>query len=158
MSAAPAALPDCRCGHSQIQHESLAPQCSAPRCECLRYQPAGRVLDIRSTVPPAQQTIEQTLAAAARSPFKRTTALAKRIAAEIEDLRDRLAGEARSAQTLAEIARLEKQLAAAKARLKGAQSTGQPAAGTVDCPDCGRTFTGAHGLAVHQARTHRDTA
>lgn len=117
MTASPTEHPDCRCGHSHKQHAALAPQCSATRCECLRYQ------------------------------------------REIRDLRDRLTSEDHTAKALAEIAELEKQLAAAKARIKTMRRDaglpgGERSAGAGACPDCGEHFDTAQRLGVHRRWKH----
>jgi hypothetical protein len=186
MTASPIEHPDCRCGHSHEQHAALSPQCSAARCECLRYQPAQHVVPAVSAPigvqlvhaapakPPTPTssgpTIDQILAAGRRSQFKRTVALAEKIAAELRDLRgrlveeraiaeaDRAQAEAR-AKALAEIAELEKKLAAAKAKLKDTRHAaglpgGERTAGAGACPDCGELFDTAQRLGVHRRWKH----
>lgn len=171
MTASPIEQPACRCGHSHQQHAALAPQCSATRCECLRYQPAQTIAPAatapagitlaRTAVPHkpvADLTTEQLLAAGTRSTVKRT-ALAYKITSEIRDLRDRLTSEDQTAKALAEIAQLEKQLAAAKARIKTIRHDaglpgGERTTGQLDCPECGEHFDTAQRLGVHRRWKH----
>jgi DNA repair exonuclease SbcCD ATPase subunit len=176
MTTAPTDMPTCLCGHSHAEHEPLAPQCSAARCECIRYRPNRTPPRVLTVAPaPIREvaktiTIEHLLTIGRRSDHKRIAALAEKITAELEDLRRRVADQAAAqeaeraahaerAKVLTEIAALEAKLTAAKARLKkrGARPAldppgtepGQPG---VQCPVCGRTFKtlGRH------AATHRE--
>lgn len=124
----------CRCSHSRQAHEiaGLAPQCTQPKCECLRYrgpvavpptgipaQPAtmasgspSRPLTITTatTVPTPGPTAEQLIAAGKRSSLKRVAALAEKIEAELGALADRLREERQA--TEAKRKRAEEQEAA----------------------------------------------
>jgi hypothetical protein len=168
--------PDCRCGHDKEAHESLAPQCSAPRCECLRYLPAHHtpvnVTAVAPTHTPAAtvSSVDALLAAGRTSQLKRTVAFTEKITLLLHELGDRLDREHAAAQAkaqadqarahaLAEIARLEKQLAAAKAKLKTARHLaglpgGERQAGDRACPDCTATFETAQRLGVHRRWHH----
>jgi hypothetical protein len=175
MTASPIEHPACRCGHSHEQHAALSPQCSATRCECLRYRPDTPAVMIAPTVtapvgitvvpvnapakPPTGTTVEQLLDAGKKSKRKRTAALAHKITGEIRDLSDRLAEEDQTAKALAEIAQLEKQLAAAKARIKTIRHDvglpgGERTAGAGACPECGEVFDTAQRLGVHRRWKH----
>ncbi|HEY7010125.1 MAG TPA: hypothetical protein VH395_14350 [Jatrophihabitantaceae bacterium] len=176
MTTAPADMPTCLCGHSHAEHEPLAPQCSAARCECIRYRPNRTPPRVLTVAPaPIREvakaiSVEDLLSIGRSSDHKRIAALAEKITAELEDLRARVADQAAAdearrvaqaerARALTEIAALEAKLTAAKARLKqrGARPAldppdseqGRPG---VQCPVCGRTFKtlGRH------AATHRD--
>ncbi|HEY7007309.1 MAG TPA: hypothetical protein VH395_00125 [Jatrophihabitantaceae bacterium] len=181
MTTAPTDMPTCLCGHSHAEHETLAPQCAAARCECLRYRPnhaTPRVLAVApapaDTTPVREHaqaiTVEDLLSIGRASGHKRIAALAEKITAQVEDLRARVADQAAAqeaeraaqaerARVLAEIAKLEKQLTAAKARLKkrGARPAldppgTEPGRPGIECPVCGRTFKT---LGRHAA-THRE--
>ncbi len=136
----------CRCSHGKDWHErdGLAPQCTHTGCTCLAYRPnvparpdlQATTTPIRPAEPttPAVQgqrgpTIDQVLAAGKRSEFKRTVALAERIAVLVHDLRGRLTDERQAAEAKRqqdavaeaakiEIAELEARLKAARAKLK----------------------------------------
>jgi DNA repair exonuclease SbcCD ATPase subunit len=176
MTTAPADMPTCLCGHSHAEHEPLAPQCSAARCECIRYRPNRTPPRVLTVAPaPIREvattiTIEDLLTIGRRSDHKRIAALAEKITAELEDLRRRVAdaaaaedakraADAQRAKALAEIAELEAKLAAAKARLKPGKPTTAESSFTerpghpgIECPVCGRTFKTLN----RHAATHRD--
>jgi hypothetical protein len=116
-------------------------------------------------------TIEQILAAAKRSEFKRTIALAEKIAEQVADLRGRLndereAGEearkeaAVREQARKQIAELERQLAAARAALRGGPvspgATRSISGESVPCTEvgCARVFSRPQGLSRHLRETH----
>lgn len=178
---------DCRCSHTHGQHAGdLAPQCHAPACNCLQYRPntgtAAASPRIETThgvsarpTPPALKAIVQAvddappapaepvgsvdelLAKAKESDLKPIVRLAERIEALADDLRERVADEAASDAVKAHIAKLTKQLADAKAKLRkvGAGKT-KPAAtpGKHACPDCPETFGTPQGLGAHRAGKH----
>jgi septal ring factor EnvC (AmiA/AmiB activator) len=178
MTTAPDDMPACLCGHSHAEHESLAPQCSAARCECIRYRPnrtTPRVLTIATAATTDELakkiSTDDLLTIGRRSDHKRIAALAEKITGELADLRNRVAdaaaaedakraADAQRVKALAEIADLETKLAAAKARLKPpkppaaaerpfTEQLGRPG---LQCPVCGRTFKTLN----RHAATHRD--
>lgn len=60
----------CRCGHEKAEHDGeLAPQCHAPRCECLRYVPCTAKQDLRPRPRPAARVVD--LPVPARPPAPR---------------------------------------------------------------------------------------
>ena len=180
MTAASAGYPDCQCGHGHAEHQPLAPQCTHRQCTCLNYratQPATPLAPLHSLQPraaaaaaTAEPTIDAVLAAGKRSPFKRTVALSDKIARELDDLRGRLGDERQAAEqrrradaarakALTEIAQLETQLAAAKAKLKQTRHEaglpgGERRAGQRQCPDCDQSFETAQRLGVHRRWNH----
>jgi hypothetical protein len=98
-------------------------------------------------------------AAAKRSSSKSVVALGAKVEADLAKLLELLRGEresaeaarlreARAAETKAEIARLEAQLAAAKAKL-----VGRPAV-ACSVTDCDRSFESSQAMAMHRRRTH----
>jgi hypothetical protein len=182
MTAAAASYPNCQCGHGHAEHQTLAPQCAHQHCTCLNYRATRSATPVAPLHPVqpraaaaavaagADATIDAVLAAGKRSPFKRTVALSDKIARELDDLRGRLGdqrqaveqrrrADAARAKALTEIAELEKQLAAAKAKLKqtrheaglpgGERSTGQR-----QCPDCDQSFETSQRLGVHRRWNH----
>jgi hypothetical protein len=134
---------DCRCGHTKLNHDPLAPQCSASGCTCLSYRPSVaepaaapttppglRAVPSTRTAAPSAPLIEQLISAGKRSTTQRTVKLAEKIDAELADLRTRVndereaveakrAADAEREAARVEVARLEEQLAAAKAKLRG---------------------------------------
>lgn len=181
------------CGHSAGDHEALAPQCSAQRCTCLRYRPAGVAAVPAPVAPipaslstPAVRRAISTPAASApaavagvapdallalvracqRSELKRTQALGVKLAALVEQVTVALRGEREAveakakqaeeqATARAEVARLTKQLAAAKAKLRGSAAAGvDEAAGHLACGHCGDLFASAQGRSTHITRKH----
>lgn len=69
--------------------------------------------------------------------------------------------DAEKAAARAEVERLERQLAAAKAKLRGAPVEVQAraalgSAGEFPCDGCERSFGSAHGLGVHKGRSHAE--
>lgn len=89
---------------------------------------------------------------------------AARIRAKAERARDLLAEIAQALHAEAErdlartrIAKLEKQLAAEKARLRGANPAVRPRrqpGGTLPCPDCDSLFTSPQGVSLHRVQKH----
>lgn len=138
----------------------------------LRPNPHVRPLAPAPASPAAEApSFEQLVAAGRRSSLRRTVTLAEKIAAELEDLRGRLDQERRAAEekrqrdaeraaALAEIAKLEKQLAAAKERLKsrrhelGLGGGERAGVGGHSCPDCPEVFETAQRLGVHRRWKH----
>jgi hypothetical protein len=139
----------CKCTHTKQAHEvaGLAPQCTAPRCECIGYRPTTAPAAVARPVPapagltttttaPVSITVtatgptaEQLIAAGKRSSLKRVVAMAEKIETELAALAERLRAERQATEAARkraeeqeaarrEIRRLEKQLADAKARLK----------------------------------------
>lgn len=151
---------DCVCGHPKLSHElELAPQCVAEKCTCLSYRPKSAVAPggtASLTTIPTRSGFEQMLAAARRSESKRVQALGEKIRGLFDDLAARIEAESASAEARAEVARLERQLAEAKAKLRG--KTGVPAAadpGEFQCAVCSKTVNSAQGLATHVTRVHK---
>ena len=185
----------CRCGHDHAKHFDwdLRPQCSQQPCGCLNYRPATSpaaapaaatpparppmTAATVSSLPPRREpdiaardqrppSLEALLAAGKRSEFKRTVALAERIAVMVHDLRGRLTDEREAAEekrvreeqlerTKREIAELEEQLKAKREAIRAvAKPSGSPAV-TVqakqNCPTCGLPFSN---VGVHRARAH----
>lgn len=135
--------------------------------------PVSPLVPLTTTAPPvtivaaaAAPTVDQLIAAAKRSKMKRTVGLAEKIETLAADLRARLAEERKASEeerrreaaaeaTRAEIAELERKLAAARAKLparikhRGEELSAAPTA----CPDC--EFTGSPvAVGVHRARKH----
>jgi hypothetical protein len=189
---------DCKCGHSKDHHEmpALAPQCVAGGCNCLSYRPAtapekskppaATVSPIRPvpSAPSEEPEVNDEQPAAIddlvhdgkRSSSQRTVKLAEKVAALVDELTGRLAGEreeaaaakereAATAAARAEIAELEAKLAEAKALLRGTpKAKPTPTAkqtGEYPCPDCPKVLTTPQGLGAHRAKAHgyrRETA
>jgi hypothetical protein len=177
---------DCRCGHGKPDHQrdGFAPQCTASGCTCLNYRPKTapdatpggvRVL-LDSTTGTGLPTAEQIIAAGRRSPFKRTAALADKVADQLAALRTALRDERQAVEAKrreeaaresarAEVALLERQLAEAKAKLRGkpAPDNGTPLGriarrddGEHPCtrPGCDRAFATSQARAMHERRAH----
>jgi hypothetical protein len=188
-----------KCGHTEAHHRMLAPQCSAPRCSCLRYVPAdsgARVAPIPANlstpavrrptpppaltvVPPAKEpevvqgfTVNALVQACARSEHKRTQALgtkllelADKATAALRAEREAAEAKAKSAEEFAAkkaaVDKLARQLAAAKAELRGIKPTAERAgdpAGEFACDQCDRVFGSSPGRARHVTRTHGGAA
>jgi hypothetical protein len=169
--------PDCRCGHDRPAHyqNGFAPQCTAARCTCLRYQPADQNTPTPRATTDNDTTIDQLVAAGRRSSTRRIATLAQRVHDQAATLRALLAAERSKAEATRraeadkqaarrEVERLEVELAAAKAKLRGKPAPAAPTArrDTLGrriardatpkvCPDCGQTF---QALGPHRARKH----
>lgn len=165
--------PDCRCGHDRNAHfqDGFAPQCTAPHCICLNYQPETEPVTLRPANDNGTSTsIDQLVAAGRRSSTKRIATLANRIHGLAAQLHTALEVERGHAEIARQIARLERELAAAKASLKTkTTATHKPPSppppvkrdslgrrvpaerATQICPDCGQSFAN---LGVHRARRH----
>jgi hypothetical protein len=149
--------PDCRCGHDRASHfeDGFAPQCTAARCTCLRYQPpTDKPATVRTSTDNGT-SIDQLIAAGRLSTNKRIAALAAELDRRANRLRVLLDEQRINADMHREIARLERELAAAKARLRGTPAHPQPPATSEHaCPDCIQTFATLQGLGAHRARKH----
>lgn len=169
----------CRCGHSYADHDGeLAPQCHASGCQCIRYRPepsaappaALPLAAVGPARPVPAPTLGDLLAAAERSSLKRTRSLAARVQLLVNDLRarldeERIAAEAKrradeERKRLAdEVAVLEAELKAARAKLTGKTTTSRKAAAATStepkakspCPDCGHEFVA---VGAHRAKAH----
>lgn len=121
---------------------------------------------------PQQPTIGQLIAAGRASRTKGIIAQAERVAAGVTKLRDMLAAEqaksearrereaaAKSARE--EVQRLEKQLADARAKLRGPRPHRRPPRpGVHPCTveGCDRTFDTSQGRSLHQRRAHQEVS
>jgi pyruvate/2-oxoglutarate dehydrogenase complex dihydrolipoamide acyltransferase (E2) component len=135
--------------------------------------PAAPAPPVNPTPAAVGPSIEQLVAAGKRSDVKRTVVVAGRVEELLTELRARLVAERASVEAKrqreaekqaarAEIAALEKELADAKAKLRG--TTTPPAAkpkpatvgGTHPCPvaGCDRTFDSPYGAVLHRRRAH----
>ena len=163
--------PACACGHSKADHEVLAPQCAARACTCLRYRPhhvtvsppaklADQVQPVAA--PDVAPGIDALLDRGRASELKPINKLTERIAALVDDLRERLAAEDAADSLKAEIAKLEARLADRKGKLRdvgrGHKPASKPAAtrepGVHACPDCTDTFATPQGVGAHRSRKH----
>lgn len=189
------------CGHCLADHEALAPQCSAPRCTCLKWRrpvesaspaavavapiPSGlstpAVRRAISTPPAAPATVpgaapaapnglftvEELVRACRRSESKRTqalgpklTELADRITAALRGEREAAEAKAKQAEEFtarkAQVDRLTKQLADAKAALSGLKPPPGDTEASLSfaCSECGDRFTTSQGRSLHGRRKH----
>jgi hypothetical protein len=161
----------CRCGHNRLSHEvEDAPACVHEGCGCQDFRAAIAGVPT-STVGP---TAEQLIAAGKRSESKRIVALSDRIAEQLSDLGARLRQERQDSEerrkhaeaqqkARAEIERLERELAAARALVKGrtppstvSSRAHPPTYGEYPCPDeqCPKVATTAQGLSAHRRSAH----
>lgn len=196
MTAAAETQRNCtKCGHTEAHHRMLAPQCSHPRCSCLRYAPGVATTAPapipglstpavrRPTPPPAlavvppvkadaqvaqvaeAPAVDELIRACARSDSKRTQALGVKLADLAEKARaalrtEREAAEAKAARSKevaaaqAEVKRLEKLLADAKAKAVAAGASGGARGGPCICPECEQGFSSAQALGAHRSRKH----
>lgn len=161
----------CVCGHRPADHEPLNPQCSAPRCDCLRFRPSpatAAAVPVKAGPPqqPQAVTVAQLAAACRRSEYKRTQALGGRLTELADRIRDALrtereAAEAKAvkaeafAKAKADVDRLARELKAARAALKGLKPSGvTEAALSFACDECGESFGTAQGRGAHRAHKH----
>ena len=168
MSAALIVLCDI-CGHADRMHRGDE-GCLGPGCDCAggtavddlpRSEPASSEAPAPAagSVPVAAApggTVEELLVEGKRSGVKRTAALAGKIELHLSTLRGWLAQEAGRAEARREVERLERELAAAKAKLTGkpASTAAAPRSSSFACPDCGQTFTTPQGRGSHRGRVH----
>lgn len=161
----------CKCGHLKARHEAagLAPQCIVDGCSCLNYRPdvsdrPERPVPFATPARPVDQPARPSLIAAGRaSSNKSIRALADKVDEQMRTLAQRLREDESNAAARAEVQRLERELAAAKARLKGESKTPPSsapkppkAAGTYPClaDGCDRTFERSQARASHTRITH----
>ncbi len=151
----------CACGHGRELHTAA---CKACRC-------GGYRTGLPTAPPRAADDPRVLIAAGKRSGNQRITSIAHRVEADLAKLLELLRAERaqteerelaarRAAEARAEISRLEAQLAAAKAKLRGkpAPRAAAPVA-SVDlhaCPvgGCDRTFESTQAVAMHRRRAH----
>jgi hypothetical protein len=163
---------DCRCGHNKLSHEvESAPACVHEDCGCVQYvarTTPERFVPTAVAAAPSAASAEQLIAAGKRSDAKRTVTLAEKIEEQLRDLRHRIVAERQLAEERAKreaeitaakqrVAELERQLAAARAVLKGNAPPKPPAAGLpgdLICPECGRPSASQRGHAIHRAHAH----
>lgn len=153
--------PDCRCGHHHATHftDGFAPQCVAAHCTCTRYRPTDKpaaAMRPATVTPTPAPDHGQLLAFGRASTVATTRKLTEKITGLLHDLRGRVETERNRGRLLTEIEQLEAQLTQLRAQLRNGKPR-TPAAEQHNCADCDRTFTAAHGLAVHRARKHRTT-
>lgn len=162
------------CGHGPENHQDLFPQCSAARCTCLKYRQAEATATptlasvpaptTKPAVPPAP-SIDELIRACARSDFKRTQALGVKLAQVAEKARAALRAERETAEVkakrerertaaVAEIKRLEKALAEARAKATAAGRPGGTRGGERICEECGRQLANGQALGAHKRHTH----
>ena len=165
----------CGCGHPETAHAGAPLGCkSCAGCGRFRPRPASIVPNVVTAPAPAPAAsptpqAEALIKAGKRSQSKRTAALALKVEHQLAELlelvRDeRRAAEAKeaeekaAAEARAEIARLEQELAAARAKLPTAapraprRGAGRTLPRDKKCPDCGRE--GLANLGVHQRTAH----
>lgn len=90
--------------------------------------------------------------AAKDHPSARIRGKYRRAVSAVADLENALAAELEKDKLRARKARLEEQLAKVKAELTGPPTAAKPSGVPTDCPKCGATFNGAHGLLIHTKR------
>lgn len=144
----------CTCGHNQLSHEvEAAPACCHETCGCNAFDPLppGKAI-----VPvPVAGDIRALIAEAKDTGAKRIVGLAERIEAQLDQLRTEIHAEQIRAKAKAEVAELEKRLAAARraARQRPFKERASQH-GTFQCPDCPKTCTTPQGLGSHRSRAH----
>lgn len=149
---------ECKCGHARALHpERTEEACVEPGCGCEEYRPvtldralAGGVTKL-PTARAEKPSAEQTIAAGRSSTAPRIARLADKIAEQITQLRALMEADAEKAIARAEVAELERQLAAAKAKLSSGVNSTRAATPPSDCPTCGKSFSnvGAHRFKAH---------
>lgn len=126
----------CRCGHLKQRHEAagIAPQCIADSCSCLQYRPdvpqvAPIASPLRAAPAPSPAAhpadwMAATVQAALASDVKAIRVRGARVAAQLNELRNLIQEDAGKAQARQRVQRLEGELAAVRAALRGPGSTG----------------------------------
>lgn len=170
----------CVCKHAKLRHEDegMSGMCSVERCDCYEYRVAGGVVVAPQPVvaepapvrrPDAPMDIMALLRAGKASDYKRSRALAEKIAVLVHDLRGRLADErqvmveaqrcdAEQAKTRAKIAELEAELARQRTSLRPSKPKAKAAAKAAvpqsQCPDCPTTTETPAALGSHRYHKH----
>lgn len=134
------------CGHLKARHEvhGFAPQCVADGCTCLRYRTMAAPKDAAPVA--VVGDVNTVIRSGKQSGNKRIATLAGKIEADLQRLVQALSDDQAAEATRRKIAALERELAAAKATLKGGP--------TMPCPDCDKQFGSPQGLGAHRSRAH----